>query len=481
MAMLVVLICTSISFALAPLFEPTNLAMVYLAGVVAVALTHGRGPSILATIAGVATFDVLFVTPYGTFAVSDSQYLLTFAIMLATGLVISELTARVRLHALRQEEREQRTAALLALSKELATLPTRDAVISKSRRMIEHALDVDVWIVGPEATELRETSTPPTSDLPPAAELGVIRWVIDHKRPAGRGTDTLPGTATTYLPLTVTSGLVGVLGVRPRQRDAALGLAQRDLLQAFAGQIAGALERCGLAELAEQTRLQIQTERLRNSLLSTVSHDLRTPLATITGAASTLVEQPQLDCQRRHELVESIFDESERLNRLVANLLDLTRLEARAIALHKELQPIEEVVGVVLARLERTLRDNPVSLQIDPNLPPVAIDALLMQQVLVNLLDNAVRFSPNGSPIDLSCHEFEGRMIIEVADRGPGFPAGETQRIFDKFYCVPGQTQTGTGIGLAICRGIVELHGGTITADNRAGGGAAFRISLPLA
>lgn len=479
MAMAIVACCTAIAFVLSPFFEPTNLAMVYLAGVVAVAMTQGRGPSIAATVVGVAAFDVLFVAPYGTFAVSDSQYLLTFAIMMLTGLVISELAASVRSQSLRQRDRELRTAALYALSKELSTLPNREAVIEKSRRMIQQALDVDAWIVGTDAHQqlvLQESS----DNAPPSTEIGVIRWVFDHNRPAGRGTDTLPGTATTYLPLTVTSGILGVLGVRPHSSDTPFGLAQRDLLQAFAGQVAGALERCDLAELAERTRLQMETERLRNSLLSTVSHDLRTPLATITGAASALAGQSHLAESQRRDLAESIVDESDRLNRLVTNLLDLTRLEANAIQLHKELQPIEEVVGVTLGRLERSLREHRIALKIDDNLPPVAIDSLLFQQVLTNLLDNAVKYSPVESTVDVQCRSDGKSLIVEVADRGPGLPPGEERRIFEKFYRVEGQPRTGSGIGLAICRGIIDLHGGSISAKNRPGGGTVFQVSLPL-
>lgn len=479
MAMAAVACCTLVAFVLSPFFEPTNLAMIYLAGVVAVALTNGRGPSIVATVLGVAAFDVLFVTPYGTFAVSDSQYLLTFMIMMLTGLVISELASHVRSHSQRQRDRELRTAVLYALSRELSTLPTREAVIEKSRRMIQQALDVDAWIVRPDA-EHQTGFLGPADNLPPSTDVGVVRWVFDHDRAAGRGTDTLPGTATTYLPLTVSSGVMGVLGVRPHSSETPYGIAQRELLQALAGQVAGALERCELAELAERTRLQMETERLRNSLLSTVSHDLRTPLATITGAASTLAGQSHLDESQRRELADSIVDESDRLNRLVTNLLDLTRLEANAIRLHKELQPIEEVVGVTLGRLERSLREHRIALQIDPDLPPVAIDALLMQQVLTNLLDNAVKYSPPESTVDLKCRRAGNSMVIEVADRGPGLPEGEERRIFEKFYRVEGQPRTGSGIGLAICRGIVELHGGTISAMNRPGGGSVFHVSLPL-
>lgn len=476
-AALVVAICTLISMTLAPRFEATNLAMIYLAGVVVVSLIHGRGPSIVATVLGVATFDFWFVAPYGTFEVRDSQYLLTFAIMMLTGLIISELTTRIRSHSQRQWEREQRTLALYALSKELSLLPTQEAVLEKSRRMIQQALDADVWTINREQA-LDSRSIEATAPNTLAPDVGVIRWVAENNRPAGRGTDTLPGTQLTYLPLASSSGVLGVLGVRPRSNP--LGYAQRDLLQAFVAQIAGALERCRLAELAEQTRLQIQTERLRNSLLSTVSHDLRTPLATITGAASALVTQESLSPTQRRDLAESIVDESDRLNRLVGNLLDLTRLEANAIDLNKELQPIEEVVGVALSRMDRVLREHEIDLKIDNDIPAIEIDALLMQQVLINLLENASKYSPAGTTIELRCWREAQSLLIEVSDRGSGLPAGEELLIFEKFHRVPNQARAGSGVGLAICRGIVELHGGTITARNRTGGGTVFQIRLPL-
>ena len=242
-----------------------------------------------------------------------------------------------------------------------------------------------------------------------------------------------------------------------------------------------AIERCNLAVEAEHVRLQMETERLRNTLLSAVSHDLRTPLTGITGAASLLVEgNEQLTNSARRDLAESILDESDRLNRLVANLLDMTRLEAGAIVLQRVLQPIEEVVGVVLHRLERQLRDHPIETHLPPDLPPAMIDGLLIQQVLANLLDNAAKFAPRGTPIELSASQQGNQLAVEVADRGPGFPVGEEQRIFEKFYRVDGQSRTGTGIGLAICRGIIEMHNGKITAENRPGGGAIFRFSLPL-
>ena len=474
--------CTLISFGLFQLFAATNLAMVYLACVVGVSLLWGRGPSILATILGVAAFDFFFIPPYGTFAVADTQYLLTFAVMLITGMVISALASRVHLQTEAIRRREIRTAALFSLSKELARLPTQGTVAVATRRIIGDALDAHVWMIVPQPDGTFALADSAVDGIPPQKHQGVIRWVFDHRRPAGFGTDTLPGTEGTYFPLLGADNLVGVLGVQPRQPDSKLSSSQMKLLETFAGQVAMAIERCNLALQAEHVRLQMETERMRNTLLSAVSHDLRTPLTGITGAASLLIEgNDKLESAARHDLAESILDESDRLNRLVGNLLDMTRLEAGAISLQQDLQPIDEVIGVVLNRLERELRDHPVETHLPPDLPPVMIDSLLIQQVLTNLIDNAVKFSGPQTPITLSAYKKENELILEVLDRGPGFPSGKEKRIFEKFYRVEGQSRTGTGIGLAICRGIVELHHGTIMAENRSGGGALFRFSLPLA
>lgn len=470
---------TFLSLALFQLFAPTNLAMVYLACVVLVSLIWGRGPSILATVLGVASFDFFFVAPYHTFAVADSQYLLTFAVMLITGLVISELASRVQSQTEVIRGREQRMTSLFALSKELTRLPTQESVAIAARRIVGAALDVQVWIIVQHADGTFGPTDKSADGTPPAKHEGVIRWVFANQRPAGEGTNTLPGTTATYLPLLGTDDLVGVIGVQPRSGSSRLTIPQRQLLDAFVGQVALAMERCRLAQQAEHVRLQMETERLRNTLLSAVSHDLRTPLTGITGAASLLIDDEQLDTHKRRDLAESILDESDRLNQLVANLLDLTRLEAGAITPQFVLQPIEEVIEVVLSRLQRQLRLHPIQMQLAPDLHPVLIDALLIQQVLTNLLDNAFKFAEPHTAIDLTGYETESDLVIEVADRGPGFPPGEEQKLFEKFYRVDGQTKSGTGIGLAICRGIIELHHGTISAENRMGGGALFRFTLP--
>jgi two-component system sensor histidine kinase KdpD len=310
----------------------------------------------------------------------------------------------------------------------------------------------------------------------------VAKWVLEQGQVAGQGTTTLPGAAGIYLPLPASHGTVGVLGVLPADARRIADPEQLHLLETFAGLTGLALERAALAAEAERIRLDMETERLRNSLLSAVSHDLRTPLSVITGAASTLLDSgPPLDTIAHWELVASILDESERLNRLVANLLDMTRLEAGALTVRKDWQPIEEVIGAALSRLTRLLKDRPVTTRLAPDLPFVPLDDLLIQQVLVNLLENAVRHTPPGTPIEIAA-ALDGRtLVVEVSDRGPGLPSGDPDRLFEKFYrAVAAGMQSGSGLGLAICRGIVELHGGKIHAENRPGGGAVFRFSLPL-
>ena len=483
----VVVICTAIGFLMDHFLtsdSPVNIVMVYLLGVVAVSLKFGRGPSIVTSVLGVLAFDFCFVPPKGTFEVNDTQYLFTFAVMLITGLVTSTLTSRVTFQGEAARQREQRTAALYALGRELAALVSRTAIAETAARHAASAVDAEVFVLLRDgAGKLQLQGAEPDTAALPERDQGVAAWVFDHGEMAGLGTTTLPGAAALYLPIRTAQEAVGVLGARPAHQNKPFDLAQSHLLETFAGLTALAIERAELTEITEQNRVQIETERLRNSLLSAVSHDLRTPLAAIAGASSTLVESDAtLDHGARHELAESIYEESERLNRLVANLLDMTRLEGGAMSIRKEWQSIEETVGVVLNRLARQLGNHRVETHLDPELPLVPLDELLIQQVLVNLLENALRFAPPGSVIELGAYASEKEVTLTVADRGPGFSAGDEQRVFEKFYRGKAHgARSGAGLGLAICKGVVELHGGRIWAENRAGGGAAIHLTLPLA
>ena len=256
---------------------------------------------------------------------------------------------------------------------------------------------------------------------------------------------------------------------------------QLHLLESLVSQVALAIERTRLSEEAQRAHVQAETERMRNAILSSVSHDLRTPLATITGAAGSLLhESNRLDPAARQELIRSIHQEADRLDQLLKNLLDMMRLEAGAVQLNKDWHPLEEVVGSALARMERRLSGHRVAVSFPADLPLLFVDGVLLQQVLINLLENAVKYAPAGSTIELSASAKERDVIVEVADRGPGLPPGEEDRIFDKFYRAKPVREGGVGLGLTICRGIIEAHGGRIWAENRAGGGARFRFAIPL-
>ena len=484
-AVAVVALCTVVSglLWLQLQFAPTNLVMVYLLGVVGVALRCGRGPAVLASVLGVAAFDFFFVPPELTFAVQDTQYLFTFAVMLLTAVVIATLTSRVKFQAEAARDRERRTASLYGLSRQLAAAPTRDQIARMAVQLVSEASESPALVLLPgNAERLVPWGTEVGGFVPDARDEAVARWVFEHGQIAGHGTGTLNASAATYLPLHAAHGIVGVLGVQTRPNSRGDNHDFLHLLETFAGLIGLAIERAMLAAEAQRIRLQMETEQLRSSLLSAVSHDLRTPLSVITGAASTLLDgAAEVDHQTRRELLASIVAESETLNRLVANLLDMTRLEAGALEVHKEWQSLEEIVGAALGRLSRQLVGHKVETELPADLPLVPMDGLLVQQVLINLIENATKYSPPESPIDLRAAVVGKWVQVEVNDYGPGLPPGDLVRVFEKFYrVVDPQRRPGAGLGLAIAKGIVELHGGTIEAANRPGGGATLRFTLPL-
>jgi len=463
----VVVASTLVSWAMFGRFDPSNLIMVYLAGVALLATWYGRRVSVLAAVLSVVAFDVFFVPPHLTFAVSDTQYLVTFAVMLLVGLLISTLAARVKAQAEAARRREARTQILYATSRDLAAAKTVEEAVGAVSRQVSELLQgpAEILLPGPDGR------------LPPdmagdARETAVAQWTLDHRRPAGLGTDTLPGAAALYVPLQGSQSVVGVLGVRPHRTVLPLAPDQVDLVETLARQAASALERFRLAA-------SIETERLRSTLLSSVSHDLRTPLAAITGAASSLLEPTPLDPAAERTLKESIYDEADRLGRLVTNLLDMTRLESGSLRLNRDWQSVEELVGTALARLERSRKGRVVAVSIPPDLPLVPVDGVLIEQVFVNLFDNAFKYSDPGSPVRVAAGAADRTLTVEVADGGPGLPPGEEDRVFEKFHRADAR-ERGFGLGLPICRAIVTAHGGRIWADSRPGRGLVLRFTLPL-
>lgn len=457
-----------------------DVAMLYLLTVVLVATRVGRGPSIFAAALSVGAYNFFFVPPYFTLRVHDLRNLLTFAMMFAAGLLLSALTIRIRSQEQSAREREQRTAALYTLSRDLGAATDAPGLANVLTRHVSELLRCSAAVILPDdAGNLSVASATPS--MPRGVEKeGVSHWVMEHGRPAGLGTGTLPGTPIACFPLGSGPAVLGVLAIAPPDGKP-LGTEERHTMLAFARQAAVALSRARLAEEVKTSALRARTEELRSSLLSTVSHDLRTPLATITGAATTLRDPTAaLSEQQRADLLESICEEADRLERLVRNLLEMTRLEAGGIELKREWLPIEEVIGAALTRLENKLAGRKVTVELPPDLPLVSVDPLLMEQVFVNLLDNADKHTPPDAPIEILAREGDGDVTVEVLDRGPGLVPGTESKVFEKFFRGPSREAFGAGLGLAICKGVVEAHGGSIVAENREGGGAVFRLRLPF-
>lgn len=479
-AMLVVMVCTGIGSLMLPIFAPANIIMQYLLGIVVISSRFGLGPSMLASVLSVLAFDFFLVPPYLTFHVEDTEYVITFGVMLLVSLTISRLTTRIQAQAEAARERERRSTSLYEMSRDFASHSEISQLAKIAAEHLENLFDSQAVILLPNDQQFSiyaiDEAPSPVNDQ----ELAVARWVYDHSREAGLGTQTLPGSQGLYLPLLTPKTKTGVVGIFPNQPKRLFSPDQMNLLETFVNQTALAIERARLTDETEHARLQIETERLRNSLLSSVSHDLRTPLASITGAVSSLLQRDhQLDAHGR-ELALVAYEESERLNRLVGNLLEMTRLESGTVSVEKEWQPLEEVVGTTLLRLENLFESHPIKTLLPDNLPPVPIDGVLIEQVLVNLLENAAKYTPAGQPIELSAWREGAELVVEVADHGPGIPAGQEERIFDKFYRLRPAMASGVGLGLAICRAVIDAHGGRIWACNRPDGGAAFQFTLPL-
>jgi two-component system, OmpR family, sensor histidine kinase KdpD len=484
LAIAIVVIATIASVLLRDTLAPTNLAMLYLVGVVVVAMRCGRWISVATSFLSVAAFDFFCVPPYLTFVVSDYQYVFTFVGMLVVALVISAQTARLKDHAAQAAVREARTEALYRLSTKLAGETRVFEAARAAAALAEEVFGARVVMFLPEDGKLSFRRR--TSDVLPVrpSEESIAQWVFDHGHKAGLRTDAHADATALYLPLRGSRDTFGVLAVVPdvaaNGENRIFTPEQQQLLEVFASQTALAIERTTSQRSAEETRVRMQTEQMRSSLLSAMSHDLRTPLASITGAASTLRSQSdRLPLETKQELLESISDEAERLSRLVGNLLDMTRFESGGVELRRDFYPVEEIVGTVLQRMESQLHGRTVITDLAENLPMVFVDDVLIGQVLWNLLENAAKYTPPGSPLELAAFDEPEAVIIEVRDRGPGIRPGEEERIFEKFYRGKSDNVRGAGLGLPICRAIVQAHKGTIQALARDGGGTTFRIRLP--
>jgi len=476
-------VATGLATPLAGVIELTNIAMLFLLAVLIVAMRLGRGPAVASSFLAVAAFDFFFVAPRFSFAVSDAQYLMTFAVMLSVALITGQLTARYKQHADVATQREARARALYEMARDLsaALLPMQIAEACDRFLSVEFGAQAALLLTDAgDHLQVETDNAKGRSGSPPIVDEGVARWAFDHGEAAGLSTDTLPGSPLLYLPLKAPMRTRGVLAIAPRDPLRVQGPEARRQLETFASLVAIAVERMHYVEVAQSTLLQMESESLRNSLLAAISHDLRTPLSVLVGLAESirLTQPPPTDDQAR--LAGTLKEEALRMSVKVNKLLDMARLQAGKIQLNRQWQPLEEIVGSALMATAAPLAAHSVSVFLPDDLPLIEIDAVLIERVLCNLLENAAKFTPAGTHISISAAVRGSEVDVWVDDSGPGFPKGREEAIFEKFERGARESATpGVGLGLAICRAIVEAHGGRIHAENRAGGGARFVFSLP--
>ena len=477
----VVMAASAVCELVRPFLAPTNLAMIYLLAVVLAATRLGRKPAILTAFLSVVAFDFFFVPPRFSFAVSDSEYLITFLALFTVGVVISTLVSQSRERAETIRGREVQTASLYYLSRDLAAVADVEGILEAIIKNIGESLEAKLVVLLAESDRLEIKAASEGLTLP-VKEYAVADWAFRKHQPAGRGTETLISADLLYLPLQTATGVLGVLGVNLSDEADYASPETRRLLNAFATQATLAIERVQLAKQAEQAKILQARDSLERALLNSVSHDLRTPLVSITGALDTMWESGStLSDKTRSTLLAAARGEAQRMNRFVGNLLDMTRLEAGAIKLNETPSDIQDLVGCALAALEQRIGARNIDVQLPSDLPLVNMDMVLMMQVLVNLLDNALKYSPSESAIEFLARVDGGSVAMEISDRGTGVPEEDLKRVFDKFYRIPvPEGAGGTGLGLAICKGIVEAHGGNIRAENRVGGGLSVVVTLPI-
>ena len=476
------LICGAVTLLVAPvqsLLASANLVMVFLLAVVGVALKFGRGPAVLASLLTVGMFDFFYVPPRFSFSVSDAQYLLTFAVMLAVALVIGQLTAGLKFQARVAGSREERVRAMYAMSRDLSGALMPEQIAEIGARFVKSEFGATAALMIPDLED-RLHGPIVSEGQPQGMDLGVAQWAFDHGEAAGHGTNTLAAAPVLYVPLKAPMRVRGVLAIGTAHPGRLAGPEQRRLLDTCASVLAIALERIHYVDVAQAVTVQMESERLRNSLLAAISHDLRTPLAALVGMAESLAAMKLPGTAVDLETARRIKDAALRMNSLVSNLLDMARLQSGQVQLHRQWQPLEEVIGTALKAMGSVLEQRSVKVTLADDLPLVDIDAVLFERVLCNLIENAAKYTPPGSPIDIHAQASADDIVIAVDDAGPGLPRGKEATIFDMFERGRKESSTpGVGLGLAICRAIVEAHAGRIRGETRPQGGARFTIELP--
>jgi two-component system sensor histidine kinase KdpD len=485
---LVSIVAVAIALGIDELIKPIvgveNVDLVFMTAIVAIAVRYGLLPSLFASVIASLCYNFFFLPPIFTFTITDPTNVAAFLIFIVMAVLVSNVAARVRTQAMAAIERARTTEALYAFSRKLAGVGTLDDVLWATAYQAALLLKVRVVLLLPENGSIVVRAGYPPEDTLDDADLAAARWAWEHNRSAGRGSDTLPGAKRLFLPMRTGRGAIGIVGIDSDKPGPLLTPDQRRQLDALIDQGALAIERVLLVEDVDRAKRSMEADRLRSALLTSISHDLKTPLAAILGAAGTMRQlSGSLDDAAKAELLATIIDESERLNRFIANLLDITRLESGAIVPQTTLQDLGELVGTALARAAKILAHHEVDVQLAADLPLLELDPVLFEQVLFNLLDNASKYAPTATTIRIRSWREPQSVVLQVLDEGVGIPAEDVERIFDKFYRAQkgDQVRAGTGLGLAISRGFVEALKGTITAANRTDrSGAVFTVRLPV-
>lgn len=479
------LACVAVALGLGELLSDTvginTVPLLFLTAVLVSAVAFGLWPSLLACLASALAYNFFFLPPLYTFTIADPQNVIALFFFALAALIVSNLTARVRAQAITARARARTTEELYLFSRKLAVAANLDDLLWATAHQIALMLKVHVVLLLPEADGIAVRAGFPPEDQLDEADLAAARWCWDKNHPAGRGADTLPGARRLFLPMQTGRGAVGVIGIDRDEPGPLLTPDQQRLLDALADQAALAIERVNLVEAVDRARLAVETDRLRSALLTSISHDLRTPLASILGSATSL--SGTMDAATREALTQNIQEEAERLNRFIGNLLDMTRLESGPLPIKTVPTELADVVGSALGRAGKVLASHGVELRLEPGLPLLDVDEVLLEQAVFNLLDNAAKYTPAGSRITVAAWREGGQVKLQVLDEGAGLPPAELERVFDKFYRAGGadHRRAGTGLGLAICRGFIEAMGGSVVAGNRTGhSGAVFTVSLPV-
>jgi len=481
---LYVAVALGIGTALSRFLDVRNIALVFLMAVLASAMGGGLWPALFASVVGALVFNFFFLEPRYTLDIGDPESVVAFAFFLGVAVIASNLAGRVQRQAVTARQRAKTTEGLYLFSKKLAGAGTLGDVLWATVYQIASMLQVRVVALLPENGRIAVQAGFPPDDTLDDADIAAAQWAWEHDKPAGRGADTLPGAKRLYLPLKTGRTRVGVIGLDNDKQGPVLTPAEQRLFDSLADQAALAIERIQLVADVDNARLAAEADKLRSALLTSLSHDLKTPLASILGSAGALRDySTSLTDSGRVELLTTIVEEAERLNRFIANLLDMTRLESGAAAVSLTPLFIGDSVGSALRRAEKILALHKLSLAVPPDLPMVRLDPVLFEQVLFNLLDNARKYAPTGSLISIRAWAEDAHVVLQIVDEGPGMPSDDLTRIFDSFYRVrkKDHVQAGTGLGLSICKGFVEAMGGTILATNRADRpGAIFTLRFPI-